>query len=292
MSLIAKNVYKTLGDTPVLKDVAMALEPGQIHALVGENGAGKTTLMRILAGVYAPDKGSAQWEDAPIFNNPSAKAQIAFVPAQCELFPAMNKQQLAAFFKSVYPAFDTVLFEALTKPFERKRVRDLSTGMKMLLSVSAAICRHPRVLILDEPFAGLDVIVKRRVMDLIVENSEAAVLISSHNLSDLERIADSVTFLIKGRVTASGDVFAVKAATFKRLQVVFEGKVPADLLAFEGVTNMEMVGRVVTLTYEGDDEKMESRLRSEGVLLLERLGATLEESFIHGYEDVLKKGGN
>lgn len=292
MSLNAVNVHKTLGGAAVLTDVSLSVQKGRIHALVGENGAGKTTLLRVLAGLYKPEQGEARADGLPVFNNPEAKARIAFMPAQCELFPMMRKEALLRFYKSMYPSFDAKRFESLTQGLDlgKKPVRRLSTGMKMQLSIALALARNPEILLLDEPFAALDVVVKRRIMQLLTEQTDAAILISSHSLMDLERISDDVTFLIKGRVTLSGDVFDVKSSAFKRLQVVFERDVPEDLLAWEGVTDMQILGRVITLTYEGDDEKMEARLRDAGVMLLERLGSTLEDAFIHGYERALKKG--
>lgn len=292
MSINAVNVYKALGGTPVLTDVSLSAQKGRIHALVGENGAGKTTLLRVLAGLYKPEKGEARAGNLPVFNNPEAKMKIAFVPAQCELFPMMRKEALMRFYKSIYPSFDAKRFEALTQELElgKKPVRRLSTGMKMQLSIALALSRNPNILLLDEPFAALDVVVKRRIMHLLTEQTDTAILISSHSLMDLERISDDVTFLIKGRVTLSGDVFDVKSAAFKRLQLVFEKDVPEDLKDWEGVTDIQILGRVVTLTYEGDDEKMEARLRAAGVILLDHLGSTLEDAFIHGYERELKKG--
>lgn len=293
MSLIAKNVCKAFDGNMILKDVSIALTPGQIHALVGENGAGKTTLMRILAGVYKQDQGGVAFDSEPVFDNPAAKAQIAFVPAECELISSMGKKGLVRFYKSFYPDFDEAYFNELTQnlPMGKRPVRRLSTGMKMLLSISVAIARRPQVLLLDEPFAGLDVVVKKQVIDLITRETDMAVLISSHNLLDLEKLSDEVTFLMKGQVTASGDLFTVKESTFKRMQVVFEGDAPVDLTEWEGVTQVETLGRVVTITYEGDSEALESRLTAQGVLVLERLGSTLEEAFIHSYEKTFSKGG-
>jgi ABC-type multidrug transport system, ATPase component len=293
MTLIAKNVSKNFGDFKVLQDVSMELTPGQIHALVGENGAGKTTLLRILAGIYQADKGLVSFGAESVFDNPVAKAQLAFVPAASELIPSMNQKALARFYKSFYPDFDEAYFLELTKGLNmgKKPVRRLSTGMKMLLTVSIAMARRPQVLLLDEPFAGLDVVVKKQLMDLISAQEGIAILISSHNLQDLERISDEVTFLMKGQITASGDMFAVKDNAFKRIQVVFEKDAPVDLIEWQGITHVAQLGRVITLTYEGDDAELEARLTAHGVLMLDRLGSTLEEAFIHSYEQYVSKGG-
>ena len=293
MSLIANNVCKAFDGKTILKDVSITLTPGRIHALVGENGAGKTTLLRILAGVYKQDQGGVAFNSEPVFDNPAAKAQIAFVPAECELMPSMGKKALIHFYQSFFPDFDENYFNELTQSLTmgKKPVRRLSTGMKMLLSVSLAMARRPQVLLLDEPFAGLDVVVKKQVIDLIAREMDMAVLISSHNLLDLEKLSDEVTFLMKGQVTASGDLFTVKESAFKRLQVVFEGDAPVDLSEWEGVTRVEALGRVITITYEGDDEAIEARLKAQGVLVLERLGSTLEEAFIHSYEKAFSKEG-
>ncbi len=296
MSMIATDICKALGGNTVLSKVSIALNPGSIHGLVGENGAGKTTLMNILAGLYRQDSGMLQLDDQPVHDKPAAKKQIAYVPSQSILFPTFKEKQTSVFYKSFFPDFDTDYFHTLTSEigFQRKSARRLSTGMLMLVNIAVALARHPKVLLLDEPFNGLDVVVKRKMMDLLLalsEQGETAILISSHNLNDLERMIDDVTFLIRGKVTAHGDVFTVKQSCYRRYQVVFIEDAPVNLAAWPGITQVEQVGRVHTITCQGDGDTIEAKLRECGLLMLEPLGSSLEDAFIHGYQQEIQKEG-
>ena len=289
MTMVAERINKAFAGTAVLKNVNMTLEPGSIHALVGENGAGKSTLLKILSGIYRTDSGTVKIGGADIYEQPQQKAKIAFVPTQCALYPDYNTKQLSKYYAGMYPHFNREKFEMALDGLAigDKVVRKLSTGMSMALSVALALAVEPDVLLLDEPFAGLDVIFRRRLIKMLIDEAASrpvAMLVSSHNVDELERLCDKVTFLSRGEIVSSGDLTDVKQAAVRRLQVVFVDDPPFDLASWAGVIDLEAIGRVFTLNVDGKDQTIEKRLHDAGAMMIEELPVTLEDAFISSYE--------
>lgn len=285
MSMVVKAVTKAFSDTLALRGVSLELTPGTIHALVGENGAGKTTLLKIMAGIYRADAGSVVVDGAEVFENPASKARIAYVPTRCALFPGYSAGELRRLYGAMYGTFDEGTYDTVLDGLSigKKCVRQLSTGMQMALSVALAMAVKPDVLLLDEPFAGLDVLFRRRLIEALIDESASRklmVLVSSHNVDELERMCDWVTFLSRGRIMSSGPLDAVKAKAAKRVQVAFAGETPADLADWPGVISAEAVGRVWTLSIDGGDDSVIMRLKAYEPVLLEELPLTLEDAFV------------
>ena len=288
----ATGITKAFAGVAALQQASLSLEAGHIHALVGENGAGKSTLLKIMAGIIRPDAGAVTLGGQPVYENPEAKRRVLFVPTECHLLPGWRQAELVGFYEGVYPRFDRARFaQALgDAPIGGKRVRRLSTGMRMTLAVALALGARPDVLLLDEPFAGLDVIVRRRLIGMLIDECAerpTAVLISSHNVDELERLCDTATFLSRGRVVSSGALGDVKQGAVKRLQVVFAGDPPADLAGWPGIIAVESLGRVHTITAASGDDSIKPRLEACGLVMCEPLPVTLEEAFLFSY----KQGG-
>jgi len=205
------GLCKTMGDF-ALKDVDLSLPRGTIMGLVGENGAGKTTLIRLLLGAAAPDRGGIRLlgEDMKR-ENPGVKERIGVVTDECCFHDGLRPKDIARIFRALYRGWDDGAFTGYLRQFglpQEKLVRDFSRGMKMKLSISAALAHHPELLILDEATSGLDPIVRDEILDLFLEfigEEEHGILISSHIVSDLEKAADYITFLHRGEVMLSGE---------------------------------------------------------------------------------------
>ena len=288
MDLTVCGVSKSFPGADALTGVSLALAPGTIHALVGENGAEKSTLLKIMAGIMRPDTGTVTLNDAPVYENPAAKVKIAFVPTRSTLFSTYGIRDLKKLFRSMYGTFDEERFQSVIDGLNigKKRVRHLSTGMQMALSVALALAVQPDVLLLDEPFAGLDVLFRRRLIEALIDESasrDIAIFVSSHNVDELERLCDWVTFLSRGMIVNSGSVDGVKKSAVIRFQVVFSGDAPIDIASWPGVIAAEEVGRVWTISVRGDDEDVVGRLKTYDLLLLEELPVTLEDAFVYSY---------
>lgn len=193
-----------------LKDISMTVEAGTIMGLVGENGAGKTTTIKSILGLVHPDAGGIEvmGEDA-LANGYRARKQVGYVPDECCFHTVMSALDVARVMRALYPGWEDALFKTLIGRFgidPKKQIKDFSKGMRMKLSIAAAMAHRPKLLILDEPTGGLDPIARDELLDILqqfVEDEDHAVLFSTHITSDLDKIADAVTFLHEGKLVFS-----------------------------------------------------------------------------------------
>ena len=291
--LEAKNVVKAFDGFRALDGLTMTVPRGAIYGLVGPNGAGKSTLLRHVTGVYRQDSGSVLLEGDPIYENPAAKARIASIPDELYYFLSASTRDMMRFLRGFYPRFDTARYEALKDVFttvsDRQPIRRLSKGMQKQAAFWLALCCRPDVLVLDEPVDGLDPVMRRQVWSLLmgdVAEHGTTVLVSSHNLRELEDVCDHVGILSRGKVLIERSLSDLQENLVK-MQVVFQERemprLPEDL----EVLHVSRVGRIHTLIVRGNATEVTNRLAAFGPILLEALPLTLEEIFIYelGGED-------
>ena len=289
----ARNVVKAFDGFRALDGLTMTVPRGSIYGLVGPNGAGKSTLLRHVTGIYRQDSGSVLLEGNPIYENPAAKARIASIPDELYYFLSASTRDMMRFFKGFYPRFDGARYEALKDVFttinEKQPIRRLSKGMQKQAAFWLALCCRPDVLVLDEPVDGLDPVMRRQVWSLLmgdVAEHGTTVLVSSHNLRELEDVCDHVGILSRGRVLIERSLIDLQENLVK-MQVVFQEKemprMPEDLQ----ILHVSRVGRIHTLIVRGGATEVTNRLAAFGPILLEALPLTLEEIFIYelGGED-------
>ena len=289
----ARNVVKAFDGFRALDGLTMTVPRGSIYGLVGPNGAGKSTLLRHVTGIYRQDSGSVLLEGNPIYENPAAKARIASIPDELYYFLSASTRDMMRFFKGFYPRFDGARYEALKDVFttinEKQPIRRLSKGMQKQAAFWLALCCRPDVLVLDEPVDGLDPVMRRQVWTLLmgdVAEHGTTVLVSSHNLRELEDVCDHVGILSRGRVLIERSLSDLQENLVK-MQVVFQEKemprMPEDLQ----ILHVSRVGRIHTLIVRGGATEVTNRLAAFGPILLEALPLTLEEIFIYelGGED-------
>ena len=289
----ARNVVKAFDGFRALDGLTMTVPRGSIYGLVGPNGAGKSTLLRHVTGIYRQDSGSVLLEGNPIYENPAAKARIASIPDELYYFLSASTRDMMRFFKGFYPRFDGARYEALKDVFttinEKQPIRRLSKGMQKQAAFWLALCCRPDVLVLDEPVDGLDPVMRRQVWGLLmgdVAEHGTTVLVSSHNLRELEDVCDHVGILSKGKVLIERSLNDLQENLVK-MQVVFQEKemprMPEDLQ----ILHVSRVGRIHTLIVRGGATEVTNRLAAFGPILLEALPLTLEEIFIYelGGED-------
>ena len=289
----AKNVVKSFDGFRALDGLTMTVPHGSIYGLVGPNGAGKSTLLRHVTGVYRQDSGSVLIEGNPVYENPAAKSRIASIPDELYYFLSASTRDMMRFYRGFYPRFDVKRYEALKDVFttipEKQPIRRLSKGMQKQSAFWLALCCRPDILVLDEPVDGLDPVMRRQVWSLLmgdVSQRGTTVLVSSHNLRELEDVCDHVGILSHGKVLLERSLTDLQDNILK-LQVAFpDGELP-KLPESLNVLHVTQVGRVHTLIVRGSPEEIKSRVAALDPLFLEALPLSLEEIFIYelGGED-------
>ena len=287
------NVTKTFDGFRALDGLTMTVEQGSIYGLVGPNGAGKSTILRHIMGVYRPDSGSILVDGQPVFENPAVKAKIAVIPDDLYYFPSASTRDMARFYRGMYPAFDGKRYEALREAFpdvdDKQPIRRLSKGMQKQSAFWLALCCQPQVLVLDEPVDGLDPVMRRQVWSLLmgdVAQRGTTVLVSSHNLRELEDVCDHVGILSHGKVLLERSLTDLQDNVVK-LQVAFPQLEPPQLPDDLNILHTSQIGRVFTYIVRGNPADIKARMAAYQPLLLEALPLSLEEIFIYelGGED-------
>ena len=275
-----KNVTKTFDAFKALDDLSLTVPQGAVYGLVGPNGAGKSTAIRHLTGVYRPDSGQITLEGAPVFENPAAKRRIGCIPDDVFYYPSATLEDMRRFYRGIYPAFDDALFERLYEVFQLPRkspIRRFSKGMQKQAAFHLTLCARPEVLILDEPVDGLDPVMRRQVMSLIladVAEHGTTVLISSHNLRELEDVCDHVGIMDHGKMLLEKSLADMQGLTHK-LQIV--GDAPQGL----DVLHESASGRLKTLIVRGQVEDISARAAAAKPAYFDVLPLSLEEIFIY-----------
>ena len=275
-----KNVTKTFGKCKALDDLTMTVPKGCVYGLVGPNGAGKSTAIRLMTGIYRPDSGEITLEGMPVYENPVNKVRMGYIPDDIFYFPSASMDEMKSFYKGIYPKFDEELYEKLFEVFQLPRkgqIRRFSKGMQKQAAFHLSLCCHPEVLILDEPVDGLDPVMRRQVWSLImsdVASNGTTVLISSHNLRELEDVCDHVGIMDHGKMLLERSLADMQGATHK-LQIV--GDVPEGL----DVLHESQTGRLKTLVVRGDAEAISQKVSAADPVYFDVLPLSLEEIFIY-----------
>ena len=275
-----RELTKTFGDFTALDNLTMTVPKGAVYGLVGPNGAGKSTAIRHITGIYRPDRGQVLLEDVPVYENPAAKLRIGYIPDDVFYFPAATMEEMRAFYRGIYPDFDDDLYQRLFEVFNLPRkgqIRRFSKGMQKQAAFHLCLCARPDVLILDEPVDGLDPVMRRQVWSLIladVAQRETTVLISSHNLRELEDICDHVGIMDKGKMLLERSLADMQGATHK-LQLV--GKTPEDLEILHETAS----GRMRTLIVRGSAQEITDKVQAAEPAYFDILPLSLEEIFIY-----------
>ncbi len=284
--LEAKNVVKSFDGFRALDGLTMTVPKGAVYGLVGPNGAGKSTIIRHLAGIYRQDSGEVLLDGQPVYEDPAVKQRMTVIGDDWYYFPQANIREMARFFAGLYPAFSWERYEKLKQVFpldEKMMLRRMSKGMQKQAAFWLTVCCMPEYLILDEPVDGLDPVMRRQVWSLLlgdVAERGTTVLVSSHNLRELEDVCDHVGILNKGRVLLERSLSDLQDNTVK-LQVAYQGVTEPVLPAELNILHRSHVGRVYTYIVRGSREEILRRMQITDPVLLESIPLTLEEIFIY-----------
>ena len=274
-----KNVTKTFGDFKALDDLSLHVPQGSVYGLVGPNGAGKTTVIRHLTGIYQPDSGSVTVGGQPVWNDPAVKERIGYISDEIFYFPAATLEDMHQFYRQMFEPFDEALYQKLKEifPLPAGPIRRFSKGMQKQAAFHLTLAARPEVMILDEPVDGLDPVMRRQVMSLILDQVAergTTVLISSHNLRELEDVCDHVGIMDHGKMLMEKSLADLQGGTVK-LQIV--GDAPAG---FE-ILHESRSGRLNTYILRGGCQEVRDRCEAMDPAYFDVLPLSLEEIFIY-----------
>lgn len=300
----AEGITKKFGDFVALDNISCTIPEGCIYGLVGSNGAGKSTFLRIISGIYKADTGSLTLDGEEIFDNPNAKAKIAFVPDEMFFLSGASMKRMAQLYAAVYDNFDMARFEKLASQLNldiKKNINSFSKGMKRQVAVLLAVCANTPYIFFDETFDGLDPIMRNLVKKIIsgeILDRKATAIIASHSLKELENTCDRLAILHKGGVIFEDDIDNLQTSLFK-VQVAFDRDYDQSEFESLEILNFSKKGSVAEFIVRGDRDSTETLIKAKKPVLFDILHLSLEEVFTYemsalGYEfdEVLEVNDN
>lgn len=291
----ASNVVKQFGKFKALDGLTLNVEKGSVYGLVGPNGAGKTTFIKTLVGVYKADEGKITVDGKETYENIAVKEKMICIFDDLFFFSTYSIQDMANFYAGIYRDWNWEYFEKLKEIFKidcKRKVRRLSKGMQKQVAFWLGLCTMPEIMILDEPVDGLDPVMRRNVWKLMLQavaEREMTVLVSSHNLRELEDVCDHVGFIHQGKMVIEKSLDDVKGNVHK-LQLAFEGgNVPEELMKEIEVLDKSGFASVSLVIAKGSVEEIKEKVEKYNPLIFDIIPLTLEEVFIYelggmGYE--------
>jgi ABC-2 type transport system ATP-binding protein len=288
MMIEIRNLTKRYGSFTAIDNVSCNIAEGGITGLVGYNGAGKTTLLKTICGVYRPEKGEVTMDGQAVFNNEAAKGRLFFVPDDPYVLPQASMKRMAKFYRGYYPGWDEGLFLQLAEIFKldiNKRIGGFSKGMQRQAFIIFALCVSSDYILIDEIFDGLDPTVRDLVRQLLLEaiaGREAGVIISSHNLRELEDLCNRICIINDRHIIYDADIDDMRASKNKYRAAFAEAVDGQALLEGLGIKARQVKneGNVLTFLADGLAEEIKRKLLAKSPLLLESFPLTLEEIFI------------
>ena len=282
----AQKLTKSFGKYKVLDDLNLSIHKASVYGLLGPNGAGKTTLIKHLTGLYRQDQGMVTIDNQPVYENPEVKAQMVYIPDDLYFFSQYSIDETAKFYAKTYPEWNWNRYEQLKQVFpidSKRRVIKLSKGMQKQVAFWLGICTMPRVMILDEPVDGLDPVMRKKVWNLILQDvaeRQVSVLVSSHNLRELEDVCDHIGILHNGKIVVERELDDMKSDVHK-FQLAFSAEIPAGFLEGPEVLHRTQTGSILLLIARGDKHELIQKVKLANPVILDVLPLTLEEIFIY-----------
>ena len=279
-----RNVTKSFDGFRALDGISITVPTGGIYGLVGPNGSGKSTLIRNLMGVYRPDEGEILVDGEAVYENPAVKERIAYIPDDIFYFLQSSVKDMMRYYRGIYPRFDMERYEKLKEVFkldENMPIRRMSKGMQKQAAFWLCVCMRPDIMVLDEPVDGLDPVMRRQVWSIImadVAERGTTVLVSSHNLRELEDVCDHVGIIDRGRLLLERSLSELQENISKIQIALPEGKeLPEGL----DIIHTASTGRLRTVIVRGEPNEVLARLQEAEPLFVDALPLSLEEIFIY-----------
>lgn len=281
-----KNVTKFFDDFKVLDNVSMNVRKGTIYGLVGANGAGKTTLINHITGALKSNSGCIEVSGEDVLKNERIKQKMLGISDEWFFYSSFTIKDMMKLYRDVYSDFSMERYNAIGELLEineKRQIRKLSKGMKKQVAFWLSLSAMPDVLILDEPLDGLDPVMRKQILNLVigdVADREMTVLVSSHNLRELEDICDWVGIIHKGRMILEKPLDDLKGTVHKYQLVVPEEKT-VMLEQMGDILHISNVGSVYNVIIRGDSEDTDNKMQALSPVLCERISLSLEEVFIY-----------
>ena len=283
------NINKHFDDKQVLEHINWDVPKASIYGLVGPNGAGKSTLLRIISGVLKADEGTVLVNGVDVYDNPSIKKHILFVSDDPFFLPQSSIKEMRQFYELFYPSFNDSMYYSLLKKFglsETDKINDFSKGMKRQASIILALSCSPDILLLDEAFDGLDPVMRLNLKRIIANellNRDMTVIISSHNLRELEDICDRIALLNNHTITIQDEIESIRNQ-YHKIQLAYTNPIDDKVLHDLDPMYFDKRGNVYMLVLKGElDDKMK-RIKETQPVLCEEIPITMEEVFVYEME--------
>ena len=281
-----ENVTKHFEKFKALDNMNIHVPKGVVYGIVGPNGAGKTTVINHITGVLIPESGTVMVDGEPVYENKAIKQRILSIADDWFYFSTATIKEMAKFYENVYENFNRERYNAIKQIFdidEKKQIRKLSKGMKKQVAFWLTLSAMPDVLILDEPLDGLDPVMRKQVLNLViadVADREMTVLVSSHNLRELEDICDWVGIIHKGHMIIEKPLDDLKGSV-QKYQIVADENSVSVLENDSDILHISKTGSVYSIIVRGTISQTEEKMKNISSVLCERISLTLEEVFIY-----------
>ncbi len=284
-----EGLDKKFGNNYVLKDLSCTIKESSIYGLVGANGAGKSTLLRLINSIYKADKGTILVNGENAYDNAKLKQKMVFVSDDLFFYPSYSMLDTAKYYQAMYHNFDMEYFLELAKKLKfdvQRKINTFSKGMKRQCALICAICTNADYMFFDETFDGLDPVVRNEFKKIIAKQmtkKNTTIIMTSHNLRELEDICDNLGLLYKGGILFESDIDSIKTNMFKA-QISLKGEFDEKTFKDIDVLNFKKSGSVATLIIKDSDGDAKEKLQKLKPIILDFLPLTLEEVFIYEME--------
>ena len=285
-----KNVTKKFGDFTAVEDISFKIEPSSIYGLIGYNGAGKTTLLKTAAGIYNPEDGEVIIDGENTFDNDNIRKDLFYIPD--DLYFPMNAtiNSMAKFYADYHPNFSFKTLNNLIEVFgldPKKKIRGFSKGMQRQTEIILALASHPKYMLLDETFDGLDPqkkdITKKLFIEYVAE-SECSLIISSHNLSELSDLCDHVGLINGKKLTMDCSVYDI-SMNYSKFRLIFDREISeADFKAIK-YKSLDIDGKVAMIIFDKTTSEEKQKLNALLPIAIDEYQLTMEEVFLNEMED-------
>lgn len=289
MSLVINKLSKQIDQHPTLDGISFTVQPGQIIGVIGRNGVGKTTLFRTINGQYLADNGNVTIDGQVLSEHPELKTELCFIDPLANFFRGATIKQIQGYYQAAYPQFDAKKFESLLKRYHlmgKQKLRHFSKGTFGLFTIILSVATNAPYLFLDEPLDGLDVLIRKNILSILIEEvagGKRSILIASHNLVELEGVIDRALMLKDGQVVNDYQLEDMRSQA-RKIQLVYrDKKVPALLRQAGRVVHVS--GRVIIVVFENYTEKLREQLAATQPVFQEELPLSLTDLFMANLTD-------
>jgi len=284
-----ENLSKKYDKVNVLENLNCTIKDGSIYGLVGSNGAGKSTLLRLINGIFQADSGSILIDGEVIFENELIKQNLVFVPDDLFFYPGYTLLDTAKYYEAMYKKFDMEYLKKLAKTLKldlNRKINTFSKGMKRQCALICALATKSKYMFFDETFDGLDPVIRNTMKKIIakqMEENNTTIVMTSHNLRELEDICDNLGLLHKGGILFESDIDSIKTNMYK-VQISLKNDFSQDSFKDIEILNFKKVGSVATIIINDKEGKSKQKLEKLNPIILDFLPLTLEEVFIYEME--------